>query len=198
LPFVAAPNAPVGWAAKAISALPIVQAMKRAPKGFTLLELMVALTVLSILLAVGVPSFRNIIRNNRIASGTNELVGALTYARSEAMKRGDTVTTCPTEDQEECSGSNDWATGWMVFVDLNRDGARDETELLLQVWQGLGGDLDLESSGQFLQYTSTGLTDPVISNADFELMMPGFEGEHARCIQVGNTGRIFTERNTCP
>lgn len=171
--------------------------MKRAQTGFTLLELMVTLVILGILLAIGVPSFQSVIRNNRIASSTNELVATLTYARSEAMKRGDAVTVCPTEDQEDCAGDTNWATGWMAFVDLNQDGARDETEALLQVWQGLGGDLQLESSVQFLQYTPAGLTSPVISNGSFQLMKPGYEGEHARCIRIGNTGRIFTERNTC-
>jgi type IV fimbrial biogenesis protein FimT len=145
-----------------------------------------------------VPSFQSVIRNNRIASSTNELVAALTYARSESMKRGDAVTACPTEDQESCADSNDWATGWMVFVDLNQDGARDETEALMQVWPGLGGNLELESNVQFLQYTPSGLTSPVISNSSFQLMSPGHEGEHARCIRIGNTGRILTERNTCP
>jgi type IV fimbrial biogenesis protein FimT len=171
--------------------------MKKAQAGFTMLELMVTVVILGILLTIGVPSFQSVIRNNRIASSTNELVGALTYARSEAMKRGDAVTACPTEDQESCAGSNDWATGWMVFVDLNQDGARDATEALLQVWQGLGGDLDLESSVQFMQYTSTGLTNPVISNGAFELMSPGHDGEDARCVRIGNTGRISTQRNTC-
>lgn len=164
-----------------------------------MLELMVTLVVLAILLGIGVPSFQSVIRNNRIAAATNELVGALTYARSEAMKRGDAVTVCPTEDEESCAGSNDWATGWIVFVDVDQDSERAETELLLQIGQSLGGDLELKSplAVQYLQYTSTGLTNPVISNATFELMKPGYEGEHARCVRIGNTGRIFTERNTC-
>ncbi len=173
--------------------------MKRAQNGFTMLELMVTLVVLSILLGIGVPSFQSVIRNNRIASATNELVGALTYARSEAMKRGDTVTACPTVDEESCAGSNDWAKGWILFVDVDQNGARAETELLLQVGQGVGGDLELKSpvAVQFLQYTSTGLTSPVISNASFQVMKPGYEGEHARCVRIGNTGRIFMERDTC-
>lgn len=172
--------------------------MKRAQPGFTLLELMVTLVVLGILLAVGVPSFANIIRNNRITARTNELVATFTYARSEAMKRGDVVTTCSSADEDSCAASNDWATGWIIFVDLNRDGARDVTEELLQAATAIGNGLELESSLQFLQYESTGLTSPIISNGWFELMSPGHGGEDARCIQIGNTGRIFTERSTCP
>jgi type IV fimbrial biogenesis protein FimT len=173
--------------------------MKRGQSGFTLFELLTTIAVLGILLAVGVPSFSSIIRNNRIAAATNDLVTALTFARSEAMKRGDMVTTCPSEDQAACAGSNDWSTGWIVFVDRNLDGARDVDEPLLQVWLGVGADLQLDSDPlQFVQYTSTGLTSPVITNQSFELMKPGYGGEHARCIRLGNTGRIFTERNECP
>lgn len=56
-------------------------------RGFTLVELMVALAVLAILLAIGVPSFRQLIETNRAASQVNELIGALHTARSEAVRR---------------------------------------------------------------------------------------------------------------
>ncbi len=85
-------------------------------------------------------------RNNRIAASTNELVVALTFARSEAMKRGDTVTTCASDDEDSCAGSNDWGTGWIVFVDLDQNGAREVNEPLLQVWPAIGGGLELEAS----------------------------------------------------
>jgi type IV fimbrial biogenesis protein FimT len=172
--------------------------MKRAQYGFTLLDLITTLTVLGILVAVGVPSFSSAIRNNRIAAGTNELVTALTFARSEAMKRGDTVTACPSTDGDACAASDDWSTGWFVFVDLNADGARDEVEPILQVWPAIEGGLQLDGDPlQFVRYTPSGLTNPVITDQQFQLMKPGYEGDKARCIQIGNTGRIFTERNTC-
>jgi len=171
--------------------------MKRPPAGFTLLDLMTTIVVLGVLLTIGIPSFASIMRNNRIAASTNELVVTLTYARSEAMKRGDVVTVCSSTDQDACAGSNNWANGWIVFVDLNRDGSRDATEQLLQVWPALSGGLQLDASMQFLQYASTGLTIPVITNGVFQLMKPGYEGEDARCIQIGNTGRITTERDMC-
>ena len=173
--------------------------MKRAQAGFTLMELMVTLTVVGILAAVGIPSFSSVIRNNRITAHTNELVTALTLARSEAMKRGDVVTTCPSEDGETCAGNNDWSTGWFVFLDTNADGARDADEEQLQVWPAIEDVLDLDSDPmQFVQYASTGLTIPVITDQTFQLMQPGFDDELARCIRLGNTGRVFTERNTCP
>jgi type IV fimbrial biogenesis protein FimT len=175
--------------------------MKKGQSGFTLFELLTTIAVLGILLAVGVPSFSSIIRNNRIAAATNDLVTALTFARSEAMKRGEVITACASLDLVECAGSNDWSTGWIVFWDRNQDGIRDEDEEEpMQVWPAVSDDLQLEvvQGLQSVRYTSTGLTMPVISDQQFRLMKPGYGGEHARCIQLGNTGRIFTERNECP
>ena len=69
----------------------------------------------------------------------------------------------------------------------------------LQVWPAIEDVLDLDSDPmQFVQYASTGLTIPVITDQTFQLMLPGFEDELARCIRLGNTGRVFTERNNCP
>ena len=59
-------------------------------RGFTLLELMVTVTVLGVLLGLAVPSFTAAMRNNRIVSQNNEFIGALNYARSEAIRRSST------------------------------------------------------------------------------------------------------------
>ncbi|MBX3704489.1 MAG: GspH/FimT family pseudopilin [Steroidobacteraceae bacterium] len=171
--------------------------MKKAQTGFTLLELMMAITVLAILLAIAVPTFGSVIRSNRIATATNELVTALTLARSESMKRGDSVTVCASDDSALCAGSEDWSTGWIVFVDTDGNGSRGAGEPLLQAWTAIGAGLALDASVEFLQYTPTGLTSPVITNGSFELMKPGYGGDKARCIRIGNTGRVSTERETC-
>lgn len=74
--------------------------------GFTLIELMVALTVLVVLLAVAAPGFRDFARAQRIKSASSELASALSYARSEAIKsRADVVVIANT---------NDFANGWEV------------------------------------------------------------------------------------
>ena len=66
----------------------------RYQQGFNLLELMAALAVLGILFSLGVPSFSQMIRDNRVVANTNELVVALSVARSEAVKRGVPMTVC--------------------------------------------------------------------------------------------------------
>src|ERR1044072_7870933 len=94
---------------------------KRCQYGFNVLELMVAVAVLGILLGLGVPSFAQMIRDNRVVADTNELIVALSAARSEAVKRGLPTAVCartaPTSDVCRTGTDNDWGSGWLVFVD---------------------------------------------------------------------------------
>lgn len=56
-------------------------------KGFTLVELLVSLVVGAILLTVAVPSFKEMMVRNRMATEYNNIVSGLNFARSEAIKR---------------------------------------------------------------------------------------------------------------
>jgi len=85
--------------------------------GFSLIELMATLMVAGILLAVGVPSFNQFMANSRMAAATNDLVSALYAARTEAIKRNQAVTLCPSTDGATCAAAGDLKAGWIAFVD---------------------------------------------------------------------------------
>ena len=87
--------------------------------GITLLELMITIVVLSILLAVGVPSLQDFIKNNRITGQANDLAIAIQLTRSEAVKRGTGGIICASDDEATCSNSDDWSTGWIVYTDID-------------------------------------------------------------------------------
>jgi len=94
-------------------------------RGFTLVELLVVMTISAILIAAAVPAFQWTIARNRIADATNLLLSNFEYARMEASRRGNTVSMCRTLDPNAapaCSAAasatvdgNDWASGWLVF-----------------------------------------------------------------------------------
>lgn len=84
-------------------------------RGFTLIELMVTLTVMAIVLSLAAPSFASLLASNRISTQTNELIGALNLARSEAVRRGQPVTLL--------AGDANYSKGWSVFPDANGNGA---------------------------------------------------------------------------
>lgn len=74
--------------------------------GLTLVELMVAIAVAAILLTAVAPGYQNLILSNRISSQTNELVTALTMARTEAVRSGQDITLC--------ARNNNWQQGWLI------------------------------------------------------------------------------------
>jgi type IV fimbrial biogenesis protein FimT len=76
-------------------------------RGFTLIELMVTLTILAIMMGIAVPSFRTFVENQKVKTASFELMTSVMIARSEAIKRNATATLTPT-------ASESWASGWSV------------------------------------------------------------------------------------
>ncbi len=101
-----------------------------AQRGFTLIELMVAIAVAAILISIGLPAFRDLTASNQMRTGVNDLVGALHYAKSEAVSRGERIVVCKGSDTA-CRDTGDWTQGWAVFADANSNGELDGGELLL-------------------------------------------------------------------
>jgi type IV fimbrial biogenesis protein FimT len=83
-----------------------------AEVGFTLIESMIAVSVLAILFSLAFPSFSNAITNSRLTSQANLLVSAINQARSEAIRRGQHVVVRKINAE--------WESGWRVFVDVDR------------------------------------------------------------------------------
>lgn len=89
--------------------------------GFTLVELLISLAVLAIVSAFAIPKYADLASRNRIAGATNELVGIIHLARSEAVSTHARVVVCPTSNGTGC-GTGDWARV-LVFVDRDRNGS---------------------------------------------------------------------------
>ncbi len=104
-------------------------------RGFTLVELMVALAVTAVIISLSAPSFQSSIEKRRILTINDSLSAGLKLARSEAVARSRTVTVCPSNDQSTCSGT--WSDGWLIFIDDDKDRVFDilDDELLK-----VGGD----------------------------------------------------------
>lgn len=82
----------------------------RAERGFTMIELIVTLTVAAIVLALAVPSFSNLVRSNRLTSSANEMVAMLQAARVAAISNRVSVAVCPSTDGTTCAAAmgNRW------------------------------------------------------------------------------------------
>lgn len=114
--------------------------------GFTLIELMVTLAVAAVVLTLGVPSFRDTIRSNRLTVNANSFIGALNLARSEAIKRGMRVSVRKT--------STNWESGWQVFTDSGTFGTQDGTDETLRVYDALPSNYTLRGNNNFTNFIS--------------------------------------------
>ncbi|MEW5755177.1 MAG: GspH/FimT family pseudopilin [Pseudomonadota bacterium] len=128
--------------------------------GFTVIELMVTISIAAILVAVAVPAFSNIIKDNRLTGHLNDFVAAASLARSEAMKTGNRVSMCPKKAADDTCGTN-WEGGWIIFVDENADAQKDGGEKVVRVHAPLAGSgITLRGSSdtdKYLSFNSQGL-----------------------------------------
>ncbi|HRJ52612.1 MAG TPA: GspH/FimT family pseudopilin [Candidatus Thiothrix moscowensis] len=99
----------------------------KTQQGMTLVELMVTIAIVAILATVAAPSLSSMMENNRLNAINNQMVSAVHYARSEAVKRAFPVTMCAREADGSCATATTAATGtgfedgWVIFVDCDAD-----------------------------------------------------------------------------
>ncbi|MDY6946467.1 MAG: GspH/FimT family pseudopilin [Pseudomonadota bacterium] len=183
--------------------------------GFTVLELMITVAVLGILLGIGVPSFQGIIRQNRIAGQTNELLAATAMARSEAVKRGSTVTICPATssadgDANTCSGTTAWGNGWIIFSDevaplgqINIDGTLPDDVIIQRSPPSAPQRMTITNNAiTSLTYRGDGSTTLGIGARTTFIVAPNADYCEdplgARDVTVSATGRVNATKVNCP
>jgi len=160
-------------------------------KGFTLIEMMVVVAILGVFAVVAVPSFVTMIQNNRITSQANTLLGALYYARSEAIKRSDPVQICKSNTGTGCDNSLAWHDGWLVWTDTDEDGSVDSSEILKVGAAFDGGNevftADREGDDPFNTFT---FTDRGLANFPGTWQICDSRGvSEASAVVIGEAGR---------
>ena len=84
----------------------------RPTRAFTLIEILVTLAVVAVLASLAGPSFREYLTTQRITSASFDLVAALAFTRSEALKRNANVAVATTST----ATPKNWADGWTISV----------------------------------------------------------------------------------
>lgn len=127
-----------------------------ARNGFTLVELLVTITIAGILLAIATPVFHSA----STTSEANALLGMVQFARGAAVKQGQNVIVCPSSNPSAavpvCNTGTAWNGGWIVLAPVSG---------LCAATGGAAGDLVLQVQPAFTN-TDTATFSPTGANTN--------------------------------
>jgi type IV fimbrial biogenesis protein FimT len=167
----------------------------RRGAGFSLLELMVVLSIIGILVSIAIPGFGYLAASTKVKGASTELYLALIRARSESVKRNRSVQVVATSGDE-----TRWNEGWRVIADQNNDGDYDDT--------AADQDRIIVEQGELQRVTITMAVDNVvyrptgrIANAakpEFDISSEDTEYDNLeRCVSADLTGKPFIKTAGC-
>jgi type IV fimbrial biogenesis protein FimT len=151
--------------------------------GFTFIELVMTVAVMAVVITIGLPSFQSVIVSTRLSTYTNDMVGALNLARSEAVKRNKNVAIA--------SDAAGWQNGWTVFVDEDGNGSLDYNEEVIRKYDTVGQNISLKipaNLGSSITYQPSGRTTTTNS---FYFCSPAKQADFRRVVIFPS--RIRTE-----
>jgi type IV fimbrial biogenesis protein FimT len=169
--------------------------------GFTVTELVMVMTIIGILTAIGLPSFKYVTASNRISSEINALLGDMQFARSQAIKQGLTVTVCTSTDGATCNtggAGNTWNTGWIVFLDSNGNQQVDAGEQIIRTQPGFSSNDTLTTS--VVAYGATTYNrmgyapTPTGNTINISLHDVNNMSVYTRCLAITASGSVSTEK----
>jgi type IV fimbrial biogenesis protein FimT len=169
--------------------------------GFTLLEMLVVITIAGFLLTVAVPAFQTVIADQRSTANVNELVESLILARSEAIKRGRYVTVCKSSDGSTCTSASDWNDGWIVFDNVSSANvdAVDTGDEIIRVYQALPDTVNISPNGnidEFISFRPVGSAGTTALNFLGTLTLCDTNGNTVpRGLLISTTGRVQLSRD---
>jgi type IV fimbrial biogenesis protein FimT len=161
-----------------------MQALARSSAGFTLIELIMVMSVVAVLLTIGVPSFKYVTSSNRASTEINTLLGDMQFARAEAIREGRPVKVCASTDSAICSNSATWNTGWVVLSGTT----------LLRVQSAFAQDsLTADNTINSVSFSREGFTMGLPGAITFTLHDPSTNAQYTRCLSLSVIGALSTQ-----
>ncbi|MGE6372722.1 GspH/FimT family pseudopilin [Stutzerimonas stutzeri] len=155
-------------------------------KGLSLAELLVTLSMISILSMIAVPGMGRLRQDQELSNSLSALRGALAYARQEAIRTGGSVSITPKQRR--------WQNGWRVFLDSNHDGILQAQERVLRDAAPVGNGLSLTGNTpvqSYIRYTPSGRA--TLINGAYQmgtLALCQNDGSRGYKLRLNNAGRV--------
>ncbi len=168
-------------------------------RGFTLLESLVVLTIVGVLVAIGYPAVNDLRLRRDNAAKVNLLNSAIRVAKTEAVRRGRTVTLCPVSNPQDdlptCGGAaSNWASGWVTFVDDGQTpGVLEPGETIVSLQQAFSGDGTITNRTiASMNFQGTGLPMPPVQSSFTFKAKPDAEsvGKYTKYLILSAQGRV--------
>lgn len=178
----------------------------RAPSlGFTAVELMVVIAIVSILAGLAMPGFGALIDRYRLRRASEEMTATIYLARSEALRRGGNVTLRKTS-ASGCSdrGVTDWSCGWLLFADADNDGVLGPGEEVIQAWpapEGAIAEIHLPSASPYVRVNRWGRFGSSLGIFSITLRPAGNAEKSAAwvlCMSAGGRLQTIQRAERCP
>jgi prepilin-type N-terminal cleavage/methylation domain len=169
----------------------IAHSRRKRLKGFTLLELMVTLTVVGILGVIAIPNFRSFMLNQRRDTVIDALVASLNYARNQALNMDLPTTLCAGTPGLSCNGGS-WASGWEVVQAPPSTSSVLLTTHVLQTTSTTPALTAVHASNA-LRFTGNGLVTflPSLPGGVEVLKVCDARGaSYARAVEINNVGYV--------
>ncbi|WP_191486224.1 GspH/FimT family pseudopilin [Pseudomonas sp. FEN] len=154
--------------------------MRRSTHGFTLVELMVTLSVFAILVAIALPSFTSSIQGSKADTEASDLVRGLNFARLEAMNRGVSIRIRPT------TANAAWTTDLGV-LQVSDEGASPAKYIRVVAAMTSGATLAVTSGVTSIDFNNLGGLSVPGSAVVFTYTL----GAQSRVINVCLNGRVL-------
>ena len=173
--------------------------------GFTLLELMISIVILAVLFTFAVPSFRELMLNNKMTANVNDVISALRLARAEAIKRDSFVTVCASNAAGNNCATDDppipfHQNGWLVISDTGVAGTMDGTDELIRSYPPISDEnFTIQyNNGNFVSFNTLGFVSSVSNGTMSFCDKRGNQTGGPINIVISSAGRVRTEHPTAP
>jgi type IV fimbrial biogenesis protein FimT len=169
----------------------------RAPRGVTLIELVIAMAISGVLLGLGVPAYQDWIAARQLDNHARRLADALTLARTEAIRHNLRVNVCKSADGRHCTGRGGWDAGFLMHVDEDADGDVDPGEEPLRREPRAPDGITIAANApldDYVSFTALGHARQLTGALQMGTFTVCKSGREAVLVVLAHSGRVRVDR----